>query len=554
MGKVKLIKVISIVFLFFFCASAMVPKKWFCFSCNNYFAIDSASDAQFQNCINKNFPIIDKFSEIIDSIEFFDGNEKILDSLVKGDKKNIFSLIKGLADSNKIKNKSDDEIVNTFLSISQKNIINIETVQNNLSQLRADSSKAEIAIRNNRKDSSLIIQKKSNAIANSKKLSKTDKNYDSLLKQFQIDTSNYSKELNEKTNKWNNENATLITTSKSIKDQTKSIDSDYHSLELNLKTFYGEFSIANKGNNDTLDKLISLAQDIINKNYEKTTGGLNKSNLDSRRKKMEKDFTTASNNFDEFLNKDTTPISQYHFYFKDDKHYFTFYVINTEMFNIKVHNNSTKAGRTLKGQYDLLKSKGIIPVALMNGGMFNPDFGPTGFMITDDGNNNKKTIVVSPLNDKEGSGNFFMKPNGVFIVDDSNKYYVLSTDDFKKNKELNQLGYKKIKYATQSGPMLIYNGKMNSQFKKGSSNLNIRNAIGVSAAYPKKVFMAISDDKVNFYDIAFLFKYVFKCDNALYLDGVVSKLFFNNPKSQKQVTPDDTQSLGPILSVSKKIK
>ena len=95
---------------------------------------------------------------------------------------------------------------------------------------------------------------------------------------------------------------------------------------------------------------------------------------------------------------------------------------------------------------------------------------------------------------------------------------------------------------------------MNSQFKKGSSNLNIRNAIGVSAAYPKKVFMAISDDKVNFYDIAFLFKYVFKCDNALYLDGVVSKLFFNNPKSQKQVTPDDTQSLGPILSVSKKIK
>lgn len=551
MGKIKLIKVISIVFLFFFCASAFVPKKWFCFSCNNYFASDSASDAQFQNCINKNFPIIDNFSEISDSIELLNENEIILDSLIIADKKNIYSLIKGISDSNKIKNKSEDEIVDAFLSPTQKNIIALELFKTNLSQLRVDSSNTEISIRKNRKDSSLIIKNISNAIADSKKLLKTDKNYDSLFKQFHIDSSNYSIDLNEKINKWRIENASLISTFNRIKADTKSIDSIQKILEKALFQFNPELSIANKSNKETFDKIILLAHDIFRNTDEKKKAGLNKSDLDSRREKLKKEFTTASNNFEEFLNKDTTPISQYHFYFKDDKHYFTFYVINTEKFNIKVHNNSTKAGKTLKGQYDLLKSKGITPVALMNGGMFNPDYGPTGFMVTDDGN--KKTIVAAPLNDKEGSGNFFMKPNGVFIVDTSNKYYVMSTVDFKKNKELNQPGgYKKIKYATQSGPMLIYNNKINSQFKRGSSNLNIRNAIGTSTVFPKKVFMAISDDKVNFYDIAFLFKYVFKCDNALYLDGFVSKLFFNDSKSKKQSSPDNTQLLGPILSVSRK--
>ena len=45
---------------------------------------------------------------------------------------------------------------------------------------------------------------------------------------------------------------------------------------------------------------------------------------------------------------------------------------------------------------------------------------------------------------------------------------------------------------------------------------------------------------------------VFKCDNALYLDGVISKLYFKDPKSKKNTLPDDTQPLGPMISVCEK--
>ena len=84
-------------------------------------------------------------------------------------------------------------------------------------------------------------------------------------------------------------------------------------------------------------------------------------------------------------------------------------------------------------------------------------------------------------------------------------------------------------------------------------NFNIRNGLGTSSKkFHKYVFIAISVDKVNFYDLAFLFQNVFKCDNALYLDGVISKLYFKDPKSKKNTLPDDTQPLGPMISVCEK--
>ena len=79
-----------------------------------------------------------------------------------------------------------------------------------------------------------------------------------------------------------------------------------------------------------------------------------------------------------------------------------------------------------------------------------------------------------------------------------------------------------IKYATQSGPILVFGGQIHSAFKKGSTNLNIRNGVGI---LPNGlVIFAMSKKEINFYDFADYFKKL-GCNNALYLDGLVSRTF-----------------------------
>ena len=70
--------------------------------------------------------------------------------------------------------------------------------------------------------------------------------------------------------------------------------------------------------------------------------------------------------------------------------------------------------------------------------------------------------------------------------------------------------------------MLLINGQIHPAFKKGSSNLNIRNGVGILPN--NKVIFAMSKQEVNFYDFAQYFKNL-GCKNALYLDGFVSRTY-----------------------------
>jgi uncharacterized protein YigE (DUF2233 family) len=79
-----------------------------------------------------------------------------------------------------------------------------------------------------------------------------------------------------------------------------------------------------------------------------------------------------------------------------------------------------------------------------------------------------------------------------------------------------------IKFATQSGPMLVVNGEIHTAFKKGSSNLNIRNGVGILPN--NHILFAMSKKEINFYDFAQFFKNA-GCKNALYLDGFVSRTY-----------------------------
>jgi uncharacterized protein YigE (DUF2233 family) len=113
-----------------------------------------------------------------------------------------------------------------------------------------------------------------------------------------------------------------------------------------------------------------------------------------------------------------------------------------------------------------------------------------------------------------GTGNFFIQPNGVFYVDANENPGICLARDIHK--------VQKIKHATQSGPMLVINRKINPYFSDTSNYFNIRNGVGITK-YGKLIF-AMSRKPVTLYEFAHYFKQQ-RCVNALYFDGSISKTY-----------------------------
>jgi uncharacterized protein YigE (DUF2233 family) len=144
-------------------------------------------------------------------------------------------------------------------------------------------------------------------------------------------------------------------------------------------------------------------------------------------------------------------------------------------------------------------------VFAMNGGMYTPLHKPVGLFI-DQGKE------IQPINLKNGNNNFCWKPNGVFAIDNTGKAQVTVSEKFSNSN---------IRFATQSGPMVLINGKMHDGFEK-STSMYIRNAVGVKSN--GDVFFCISLKAVTFQQLA---EFMLKngCVNALYFDGGVSEMY-----------------------------
>jgi len=155
-----------------------------------------------------------------------------------------------------------------------------------------------------------------------------------------------------------------------------------------------------------------------------------------------------------------------------------------------------------------LATKGKTLVFAMNGGIYKKDLSPQGLYIEDG-------LVKAPVDTiSKGYGNFYLQPNGIFYLTKEGEAQVLATDQHQGNDG--------IQYATQSGPMLVVEGNIHPAFNKGSKSMHIRNGVGV---LPNgNLLFAISKQKVNFYRFASFFK-DHQCQNALYLDGFVSRLY-----------------------------
>ncbi|MTH14332.1 phosphodiester glycosidase family protein [Flavobacterium sp. LC2016-01] len=193
-----------------------------------------------------------------------------------------------------------------------------------------------------------------------------------------------------------------------------------------------------------------------------------------------------------------------------DKNEFVVYTIDLKAKNLKLYwkNEKGEKFKSIQNLKNWIEKQNQTLDFAMNAGMYNKENAPQGLYIE-----NQKTLAA--LDTSTATGNFYLKPNGVFYITDQNVPKICKTEDFN-----NANG--KIKYATQSGPMLVINGQIHPEFKEGSPNLNIRNGVGI---LPNgKVVFVLSKNEVNFYDFANYFKGL-GCKNALYLDGFVSRAY-----------------------------
>jgi uncharacterized protein YigE (DUF2233 family) len=144
----------------------------------------------------------------------------------------------------------------------------------------------------------------------------------------------------------------------------------------------------------------------------------------------------------------------------------------------------------------------------MNAGMYDENQRPIGFYVEDG-------KLVKKLNRRNGSGNFHLKPNGVFYIK-GGKPGVMETEAFARS------GIKPD-FASQSGPMLVINGKIHPKFSETGTSRKLRNGVGIDAA--GRAYFVISDGAVTFWEFASLFRDELKTENALFFDGSVSSLY-----------------------------
>lgn len=175
-----------------------------------------------------------------------------------------------------------------------------------------------------------------------------------------------------------------------------------------------------------------------------------------------------------------------------------------------------------------LRARGEELVVATNAGIYEPGQIPTGVHI-------ERGRVLQPLNLREGAGNFYLRPSGVFYLDGAGPHIVESSR-FPRARG--------VREATQSGPLLLDEGRPHPAMLPDSPHRKLRNAVGVTAS--GEVLLILSREEVSFYQVTEALRGR-GCRSALYLDGSISGLFAPQ-------LPDAPPGRGPfagILAVSR---
>src|SRR4029453_15027118 len=162
-----------------------------------------------------------------------------------------------------------------------------------------------------------------------------------------------------------------------------------------------------------------------------------------------------------------------------------------------------------------------------NAGMFDEAGRPIGLAVVNG-------VEKHRINLRKGGGNFHLLPNGVFAVRQDGAAAVMRSDAYHPTN---------VRFATQSGPMLVIDGKLHPAFEKDGQSRLIRNGVGVRSG---KALFVISEDPVSFGKFARFFRDGLKTPDALFFDGSVSSLW--DPANGRM---DSHSELGPIVVVLK---
>jgi uncharacterized protein YigE (DUF2233 family) len=179
---------------------------------------------------------------------------------------------------------------------------------------------------------------------------------------------------------------------------------------------------------------------------------------------------------------------------------------------------------------NFVRSHGEHILFAANAGMFDPAAKPVGLLV-------QNGVEQVPLNLADGTGNFFMKPNGVFLVNDKREAKVIESSSYAAI-------LSPAIWATQSGPLLVHGGDIHPDFIEGSKNKKRRSGIGVRK--DGAVLIALSTGPVTFYEFAAFFLTRLDCPNALYLDGDISAFYVPGMKN------DPPHAFGPMFGLISK--
>jgi uncharacterized protein YigE (DUF2233 family) len=160
--------------------------------------------------------------------------------------------------------------------------------------------------------------------------------------------------------------------------------------------------------------------------------------------------------------------------------------------------------------------------------MYHPDNSPVGLYVEDG-------RELARVNTNAGPGNFHMRPNGVFYVTGEVAAIVETRSFIKQNL--------RVEFATQSGPMLVIDGKIHPRFSQHGASMKYRAAVG--SRDPSSVVFVISESEVSFGELARLFRDKLRCKNALFLDGGSATSFYSPMLGRNS----NFLPLGPMIGV-----
>lgn len=185
-----------------------------------------------------------------------------------------------------------------------------------------------------------------------------------------------------------------------------------------------------------------------------------------------------------------------------------------------INEETGKSYHTLSALRRVLKSRGEVLLFGINSGIYSKENRPLGLHIED----GKELVALNRVKYNEGQGNFSLLPNGVFYLDQDNRAHIVETDRFAALQQRFKSG--EVQAATQSGPMLLIDGHYNPHLIEGSDSLRLRSGV-CAQNLGRTVHFVVTEDDVSFHEFATYFKERLQCDNALYLDGTLARLFMN---------------------------